>query len=144
MGRTAAAGIWSRGRALARTARHCLRLPSSLSILLALAGLTFSLPCRADDPVKGEATFSASGGYARLVLKLAGDVESDVATAGSIIVIRFKRPVDIAVDKLPDAVPDYVGASRSRRIRDPTVAGAPGHRQHHDGRRTDLCRLPAR
>ena len=112
MGRTAAAGIWSLGRALARTARHCLRPSSSLSVLLAVAGLTFSLPCRADDPVRGEATFSASGGYARLVLKLAEDVESDVITAGSIIVIRFKRPVDIPVDKLSDAVPDYVGSAR--------------------------------
>ena len=62
--------------------------------------------------IKGEATFSASGGYARLVLKLAEDVESDVITAGSIIVIRFKRPVDIPVDKLNDAVPDYVGSAR--------------------------------
>lgn len=69
-------------------------------------------PCRAEDLVKGEATFSASGGYARLVLKLAEDVESDVITAGSIIVIRFKRPVDIPVDKLSDAVPDYVGSAR--------------------------------
>ena len=112
MGRTAAAGIWSLGRALARTARHCLRPPSSLSVLLAVAGLTFSLPCRAEDPVRGEATFSSSGGYARLVLKLAEDVESDVITAGSIIVIRFKRPVDIPVDKLSDAVPDYVGSAR--------------------------------
>jgi hypothetical protein len=112
MGRTAAAGIWSLGRALARTARHCLRPSSSLSVLLAVAGLTFSLPCRAEDPVRGEATFSASGGYARLVLKLAEDVESDVITAGSIIVIRFKRPVDIPVDKLSDAVPDYVGSAR--------------------------------
>ena len=64
------------------------------------------------EPVKGEATFSAAGGYARLVLKLADDVESEVVTAGSIIVIRFKRPVDISVDKLSDAVPDYVGSAR--------------------------------
>jgi hypothetical protein len=71
-----------------------------------------STACRADDPVKGEATFSASGGYARLVLKLAEDVESEVFTAGSIIVIRFKRPVDIPVEKLSDAVPDYVGSAR--------------------------------
>lgn len=74
-----------------------------------------STPCRAQDqvnPVKGTATFQASGGYARLVLKLAEDVESEVATAGSIIVIRFKRPVDIPVDKLSDAVPDYVGSAR--------------------------------
>lgn len=47
-----------------------------------------------------------------MVLKLAEDVESDVSTAGSIIIIHFKRPVDIPVDKLSDAVPDYVGSAR--------------------------------
>ena len=67
--------------------------------------------CRAD-PVKGEATLSATGGYARLVLKLADDVESEVSTAGSILVIRFKQPVDIPVDQLSDAVPDYVTSAR--------------------------------
>jgi hypothetical protein len=67
--------------------------------------------CRAD-PVKGEATLSATGGYARLVLKLADDVESEVTTAGSILVIRFKQPVDIPVDQLSDAVPDYVTSAR--------------------------------
>jgi hypothetical protein len=117
MGRTAADGIWSLGRALARTARHCIGRPSQLSAVLILAGLTLALPSRAQDlvkqePVKGEATFSAAGGYARLTLKLAEDVESEVTTAGSIIVIRFKRPVDIPVDKLSDAVPDYVGSAR--------------------------------
>jgi tetratricopeptide (TPR) repeat protein len=69
-------------------------------------------------PVKGEATFSASDGYARLVLKLDEDVDSDVSVAGSIVVIRFKRPVDINVDKLSDAVPGYVGSAR----RDPDGA----------------------
>ena len=68
-------------------------------------------PARAD-PVKGEATLSAAGGYARLVLKFADDVESEVTTAGSILVIRFKQPVDIAVDQLSDAVPDYVTSAR--------------------------------
>src|ERR1700712_5777727 len=106
MGRRAAAGVSLLGRALARTARHCLVL------LPLLASLTLPQAAQADDPVKGEATFSASGGYARLVLKLAEDVESDVVTAGSIIVIRFKRPVDVPVDKLSDAVPDYVGSAR--------------------------------
>lgn len=106
MGRRVAAGRSLLGRALARTARHCLVL------LPLLAGLAFPQAARADDPVKGEATFSASGGYARLTIKLAEDVESDVTTAGSIIVIRFKRPVDVPVDKLSDAVPDYVGSAR--------------------------------
>ena len=120
MGQRAAAGIGSQGRALARIARRCLDvslnlsagLRSPLAILLLIAGLATASPVRAEDMVKGEATFSSSGGYARLVLKLAEDVESDVITAGSIIVIRFKRPVDIPVDKLSDAVPDYVGSAR--------------------------------
>ena len=83
-----------------------------LGIALLLVGLTLSQPCRADDPVRGEATFTSAGGFARLVLKLAEDVESEVSTAGSIIIIHFKRPVDIPVDKLSDAVPDYVGSAR--------------------------------
>ena len=101
----AATGFWSRGRACARTARLCL------GGWLALIGLTSSAFSQTE-PVRGEATFSASGGYARLVLKLAEDVESQVSTAGSILVIRFKRPVDIPVDRLSDAVPDYVGSVR--------------------------------
>ncbi|MEA2941615.1 MAG: hypothetical protein QOD09_2144, partial [Bradyrhizobium sp.] len=60
----------------------------------------------------------ASDGYARLVLKLDEDVDSDVSVAGSIVVIRFKRPVDINVDRLSDAVPTYVGSAR----RDPDGA----------------------
>ncbi|MTV14981.1 MULTISPECIES: tetratricopeptide repeat protein [Bradyrhizobium] len=107
MARTAAAGTWSLGRAWARTARLCL-----LAAGLALTTLTYPTAVRAEDPVPGEATFSAANGYARLVLKLKEDVESEVTTAGSIIVIRFKRPVDIPVEKLQDAVPDYVGAAR--------------------------------
>ncbi|MGY3588099.1 tetratricopeptide (TPR) repeat protein [Bradyrhizobium sp. USDA 4341] len=109
MARTAAAETWSLGRAWARTARLCL-----LATGLALATITYPATVRAQDPppVPGEATFSAANGYARLVLKLKEDVESEVTTAGSIIVIRFKRPVDIPVEKLSDAVPDYVGAAR--------------------------------
>ena len=112
MVRTDAAGTWSERCALARTAGLCLRRLASLAAGLVLISVMFAGPCRADDPVKGEATFSSSGGYARLVLKLAEDVEFEVFTAGSIIVIRFKRPVDIPVDKLSDAVPDYVGSAR--------------------------------
>ena len=109
MARTAAAETWSLGRAWARTARLCL-----LATGLVLTTLTYPATVRAQDlsPVPGEATFSAANGYARLVLKLKEDVESEVTTAGSIIVIRFKRPVDIPVEKLSEAVPDYVGAAR--------------------------------
>jgi tetratricopeptide (TPR) repeat protein len=64
------------------------------------------------EPIRGDATFSASGGFARLVLKFSEDVITEVTPAGSIIVIRFERAVDLPVDKLSEAVPDYVGSAR--------------------------------
>ena len=111
MARKAAAGFWSQVRAGARTAWRCLDGPSWLAAALVLTGLTFSGACRAE-PVKGEAAVSVSGGYARLVLRLAEDVESEVTAAGSIIVIRFKRPVDIPVDRLYEGAPDYIASAR--------------------------------
>ena len=49
---------------------------------------------------------------------------TEVTVAGSILVMRFKRPVDIPVDQLSDAVPDYVGSAR----RDPDGIGDPAWR----------------
>jgi len=69
-------------------------------------------PVRAADPVRGEATFSAGGGFARLVIKLGEDVPSEVATAGSILIIRFDRPVDVPVDRVPEGAPDYINSAR--------------------------------
>ena len=93
--------------ACARTVRRCLGLAAGLTLIV----LMFPGVGRAQ-PVKGDATFSASGGYARLVLKLAEDVGAEVTLAGTIIVIRFNRPVDMPVDRLADLVPDYVGSAR--------------------------------
>jgi tetratricopeptide (TPR) repeat protein len=111
MARKAAAGFWSQVRTGARTAWRCLGGPSWLAAALVLIGLTFSGACQAE-PVKGEAAVSVGGGYARLVLRLAEDVESEVTAAGSIIVIRFKRPVDIPVDRLYEGAPDYIASAR--------------------------------
>ncbi len=86
--------------------------PAAAFLLGALALLAFSPQASAAEPVKAEATLSAGGGYARLVIKFAEDVSSEVVTAGSIIVIRFERPVDVVVDKVADAVPDYIGSAR--------------------------------
>src|SRR3989440_892847 len=111
MARTAAAGFGSLGRTGARTLQRGAGAPSSLKAGLILIALMFSGASQAE-PVKGEASFSAGGGYARLVFKLAEDVDAEVIAAGSIVVVRFKRPVDIPVDQLSDAMPDYVGSVR--------------------------------
>jgi hypothetical protein len=110
MARRAARGFWSRVRALSRSARRWLDCTLAPAFIL-LVGLTCALPCRAE-AVNGEAAFSAEKGYARLVFKLAGDVKSEVVTAGSIVVIRFEQPVDVNVDRLAEAVPDYVASAR--------------------------------
>ena len=89
----AAAGFWSRVRACAQALplgrKRSSRAAAGL-LFGALAGLAFSLPAVAAEPVKAEATLVSAGGYARLVVKFAEDVTSEVVTAGSIIVIRFE------------------------------------------------------
>jgi tetratricopeptide (TPR) repeat protein len=112
MARNAAGGFWSHVRACARIARCCLGGASSLLAGLVLISLSLPAVGQAADPVKGEASFAAADGYARLVLKLAQDVPSEVTSAGSIVVIRFAQPIDIPVDQLSDAVPDYVASAR--------------------------------
>jgi tetratricopeptide (TPR) repeat protein len=82
-----------------------------LAAILILTGSTYPGFCE-NDPVKGEASLWAAGGYARLVLKLADDVDSEVTTAGNIVVIQFKHPVDIPVEAIADALPDYVSSAR--------------------------------
>jgi tetratricopeptide (TPR) repeat protein len=111
MARTAAAGFWSLVRTFAESARRWAGGRAALAAGLVAFGLAFTTACRAD-PVKGEATFAVANGYARLVLKLAEDVGTEVTTAGSIVVIRFNRPVDVPIDRLAEAAPDYVGSVR--------------------------------
>ena len=109
MAREAAAGVVSRARALAPGLSRHVRKAVLLAACL-LVGLNTT--AHAADAVRGEASFSASGGFARLVIKLGEDVPSEVTTAGSILIIRFDRPVDIPVDRVPEGAPDYVNSAR--------------------------------
>ncbi|TQF31145.1 tetratricopeptide repeat protein [Bradyrhizobium sp. UNPA324] len=109
MAREAAAGFVSRACAFVPGLSRHVRNAGALAVCL-LIGL--GAPARAADPVRGEATFSAGGGFARLVIKLGEDVPSEVATAGSILIIRFDRPVDVPVDRVPEGAPDYINSAR--------------------------------
>lgn len=102
MTRIAARHSWLFARRF-RAAAACVALLSSVALT--------TLPAYAD-PVRGEATLATENGYARLVVKLDEDVDSEVSVAGSILIIRFKRAVDVPVDQISDAVPDYVGSAR--------------------------------
>src|ERR1700738_237195 len=115
MVRITAVSHWSQA-CVWRAVRRWLGRPTCLLVGLLLGVSMYFGACPAQpapsQPVKGNATLSASGGYARLVLKLDEDVDSEVTVAGTVLVIRFKRPVDVSVLKLSDAAPDYVGSAR--------------------------------
>lgn len=108
MARTAAGGFWLQARNGVRALRRRARSLAAAALLAAHPAPGFAQA----DPVKGEASFSTGGGYARLVVKLAEDVNTEVATAGSILIVRFERPVDIPVDGIPAGAPDYVNSAR--------------------------------
>lgn len=84
--------------------------------LLALLGSSSSISAQA---VSGEVQIDQSSGFVRILLHLVEEVESDVNVAGGIVVVSFKRPVDIDVEKLQTSLPNIVGAAR----RDPDGRG---------------------
>jgi hypothetical protein len=80
-----------------------------------LAGLVFlasSLGARADDPIKGEVKAIADGGFVRLLFHFDEIVESNVRVSGAIIVISFKKPVAVAVEKLSSGASGLISVAR--------------------------------
>jgi hypothetical protein len=53
---------------------------------------------RADEPVKGTVSVYNDGGYVRLLFRMDDEVPARVDVAGAIMVIKFKKPVDVAVE----------------------------------------------
>jgi hypothetical protein len=84
-----------------------------LQIVL-LGALMLAFPTAAGAaPVKGEVSVTTANGYARIIFTLAEDVEADVRLAGGILIIQFKQPVDVPVERIPMLAGSYVAAARS-------------------------------
>jgi tetratricopeptide (TPR) repeat protein len=101
------------------------RMPSFRWRFLAFLGLLASLwalsPARSAlaAPVKGEVSVGVADGFARLAFRFDEEVESEVRLTNGILVIAFRKPVDLAIDRLASNAPDYIGATR----RDPDGRG---------------------
>jgi hypothetical protein len=92
--------------------RRLTAAPLIAALLLALAVAPASAQADAP-PVKGEVSVTvAPEGYARLIFRMAEEIDSDVRVSNGIIVIRFKQPVDVTVDRMAAAAIGYVGAAR--------------------------------
>ena len=103
---------WSGASFAVRALAHARRGSRSLVLALGALGCVFAGPAAAQ-AVKGEATLTKPGEYARLVIKLRRQVEAEVRTSGSIVVVRFAGPIQVNVDKLPEGAPDFVGSART-------------------------------
>ena len=96
------------GHRFASYLRHC---GLAAAALLGLIG--FAAPGSADEaPVKATLAASVDGGYARLIFDMSEYDDVSVRVANNVLVITFKRPVDVSVDRLATQIPDYVGAAR--------------------------------
>src|SRR6202521_5376075 len=108
----------ARARPMLRRARDGARCVWCLALCL-MAVVFAAAPATAVEPVKGEVSVTTAGGYARIIFSPAADVESDVRAASGVLVVAFKRPVDLSVSRLNAGAPDYVSAAR----RDPDGMG---------------------
>ncbi len=100
-----------------RGARRALINP----LFIALLSVLFIAGARAEDgaePVRVQASGFTDKGYGRLLLTFSQETKADVQLSNGILVVSFRRPVDIAVDRLKDRLAGYVQAVR----RDPDNA----------------------
>src|ERR1700733_12734919 len=87
---------------------------------LVVFGAAFAAPCAAaSDPIKATIEAKASDGYARLVFSMSGYDDATARVANSVLIISFKHPIDVSVERLAAQLPDYIGAAR----RDPDGQG---------------------
>lgn len=87
-------------------------LKAARATLAAFAVAAANIGMAAAEPVKGEVKAEAESGYGRLIFKFDDPVDTKVRVAGAILVIEFKEPVAVAVDRINSRVRDYVSAAR--------------------------------
>ena len=92
----------------------------SLSIRVMLLTVVLALCPRmaAAEGVTADVNVNTSGGYARIVFLFSEATEADVRMSNGILVVGFRTPVDVSVDRL-STNNEYISAAR----RDPDLRG---------------------
>lgn len=63
-------------------------------------------------PLKAEVAAGVADGFARLIFTFNEEVDADVRVANGILIVGFKRPVEVAIDRLPAELAGYVSVAR--------------------------------
>ncbi len=97
---------------LRRRLAHCSKAAAAFAcLILALAVPSAAAPA-APAPVKTTLTVTTNDGYARLVFTAGEYIDGTARQAGNVLIISFKQPLDVAVKRVPEQAPDYIGAAR--------------------------------
>ena len=84
-----------------------------LSLLIVLlAALTFAPRAAFADPIQANVVAGTSGGYARLIFSMSDFNDVSVRQTGNVLIISFKQPIDIIVDRLSSQAAGYIAAAR--------------------------------
>ena len=88
-----------------------LRLLAGFGIgLFALAAPSLAA---APPPIKTNVAVTVNDGYARLVFTAGEYIDAFARVTGSVLIISFREPVDVSVDRVAESAPDYIGAART-------------------------------
>jgi tetratricopeptide (TPR) repeat protein len=63
-------------------------------------------------PPKTILAVTVNDGYARLVFTASEYIDGSARVAGNVLIISFKQPLDVSVDRLAEQAPGYIGAAR--------------------------------
>ena len=104
-------------RARERRRAHPLWGRGALAIFALLQTLMLFAPplagcAQAEERIKGEVKVTTEGGYARLAFRFEKEVPATIKVAYPVMVVTFKKPVAIAVDRLNAGAPTYISAAR--------------------------------
>ena len=107
--------LWNAWRALGRIppgGKHAPRLARALIVATLVLVIAPSAASAEGEAIKAEVSVTTSGGYGRIVLRFAEEVETDVRASNNIVIIGFKKPVDISVDRINVGGAGYISAAR--------------------------------
>src|SRR6478752_1701899 len=93
-------------------------LKASVSVAVLVAVLALPEPRAFAQNARADVSINTSAGYGRLVFHFTEEVDSDVRLSSNVLIISFRQPVNVGVDRISN-YSDYFSAAR----RDPDGRG---------------------
>jgi tetratricopeptide (TPR) repeat protein len=94
----------------------CGHTISNVGLRLAAGLVAWTLALAAPSlaaPIKTNVAVTVNDGYARLVFTADEYIDASARVAGSVLIISFKQPISVSVDRVAQSAPDFIGAART-------------------------------